>query len=78
MATTPYEAASADLRAGRRSPDYSAEVDRVPVLVIDHSVEIYGGLTAITFAVLGIWLGLKLTGPPRETVVVKEVIGPGG
>ena len=34
------------------------------------------GLTAATFAVLGIWLGLKLTGPPRETVVVKEVMVP--
>jgi two-component system, NarL family, response regulator LiaR len=45
-------------------------------MVIDHAVGIYGGLTAITFAVLGIWLGLKLTGPPRETVVVKEVMVP--
>jgi hypothetical protein len=25
-------------------------------LVIEHSMEIYGGLTAATFAVLGIWL----------------------
>jgi two-component system, NarL family, response regulator LiaR len=45
-------------------------------LVIDHAVGIYGGLTAVTFAILGIWLGLKLTGPPRETVVVKEVMVP--
>jgi two-component system, NarL family, response regulator LiaR len=45
-------------------------------MVLDHAVGIYGGLTAITFAVLGIWLGLKLTGPPRETVVVKEVMVP--
>src|ERR1700761_8481754 len=45
-------------------------------MVIDHAVGIYGALTAITFAVLGIWLGLKLTGPPRETVVVKEVMVP--
>jgi DNA-binding CsgD family transcriptional regulator len=41
-------------------------------LVIDHSIEIYGALIAATFAVLGIWLGIKLTGP-RQTVVVKEV-----
>ena len=41
-------------------------------LVIEHSIEIYGGLIAATFAVLGIWLGLKLTGT-RETIVVKEV-----
>ena len=41
-------------------------------LVIEHSIEIYGGLIAATFAVLGIWLGLKLTGT-RERIVVKEV-----
>jgi DNA-binding CsgD family transcriptional regulator len=41
-------------------------------LVIEHSIEIYGGLTAATFAILGIWLGLKLTGK-RPTIVVKEV-----
>ena len=41
-------------------------------LVIDHSIEVYGGLIAATFAVLGIWLGLKLTGRP-ERIVVKEV-----
>jgi DNA-binding CsgD family transcriptional regulator len=44
-------------------------------LVIEHSIEIYGGLTAATFAVLGIWLGLKLTGT-KERVVVKEVAVP--
>jgi NarL family two-component system response regulator LiaR len=44
-------------------------------LVIEHSIEIYGGLTAATFAVLGIWLGLKLT---RQRVVVKEVLVPAG
>jgi NarL family two-component system response regulator LiaR len=41
-------------------------------LVVEHSVEIYGGLVAATFAVLGIWLGLKLT-RTRERIVVKEV-----
>jgi NarL family two-component system response regulator LiaR len=46
-------------------------------LVIEHSIEIYGGLTAATFAVLGIWLGLKLTGT-KEKVVVKEVPVPAG
>lgn len=46
-------------------------------LVIEHSFEIYGGLIAAMFAVLGIWLGLKLT---REKVVVKEgpVAAPSG
>ena len=46
-------------------------------LVIEHSVEIYGGLIAATFAVLGIWLGVKLTGRP-ERVIVKEVPVPTG
>ena len=41
-------------------------------LVIDYSLEIYGGLVAAVFAALGIWLGLRLT-HPRETVVVREV-----
>ena len=31
-------------------------------LVLEHSIEIYGGLIAAAFAVLGIWLGLKLAG----------------
>ena len=41
-------------------------------LVLEHSLEIYGGLVAILFSTLGIWLGLKLT-RTRETVVVREV-----
>lgn len=41
-------------------------------LVIERSVEIYGGLIAAIFTVTGIWLGLKLT-QPRERVVVREV-----
>jgi DNA-binding CsgD family transcriptional regulator len=41
-------------------------------LVIEHSIEIYGGLVAAVFAGLGIWLGLKLT-RPTETIVVREV-----
>ena len=32
-------------------------------LVIEHSIEIYGGLIALLFSALGIWLGLKLTRP---------------
>ena len=44
-------------------------------LVVEHSLEIYGGLVAATFAAVGIWLGLKLT-RPKETVVVKEVLVP--
>jgi DNA-binding CsgD family transcriptional regulator len=44
-------------------------------LVVEHSLEIYGGLVAALFAGLGIWLGLKLT-RPKETVLVKEVMVP--
>lgn len=39
-------------------------------LVLEHSLEIYGGLVALIFSGLGIWLGLKLT---REKVVLREV-----
>ena len=41
-------------------------------LVVEHSIEIYGGLVAAVFAGVGIWLGLKLT-KKKETVVVREV-----
>jgi DNA-binding CsgD family transcriptional regulator len=41
-------------------------------LVVEHSIEIYGGLIAALFAGLGVWLGLKLT-KKQEVVVVKEV-----
>jgi DNA-binding CsgD family transcriptional regulator len=41
-------------------------------LVVEHSIEIYGGLVAALFAMLGIWLGIKLT-KTKETVVVREV-----
>jgi DNA-binding CsgD family transcriptional regulator len=44
-------------------------------LVVEPSVEIYGGLVAAVFATLGIWLGLKLT-RHTETVVVREVMVP--
>jgi two-component system, NarL family, response regulator LiaR len=41
-------------------------------LVVEYSLEIYGGLVAAIFAGLGIWLGLRLT-RPKERVVVREV-----
>jgi NarL family two-component system response regulator LiaR len=46
-------------------------------LVIEHSMEIYGGLIAATFSVLGIWLGIRLTGT-RQGVVVKRGFVPAG
>jgi DNA-binding CsgD family transcriptional regulator len=39
-------------------------------LVLERSIEIYGGLIALFFASVGIWLGLKLT---KSRIVVKEV-----
>lgn len=41
-------------------------------LVVEHSLELYGGLVAMLFSGLGIWLGLKLT-RPVEKEVVREV-----
>ena len=48
-------------------------------LVLEHSIEIYGALVAAVFAVAGIWLGRRLTGPPqvRTVEVVREVVVPG-
>ena len=48
-------------------------------LVVEHSVEIYGGLIAAVFAGLGVWLGLTITRKEvvrEEVIVVKEVPAP--
>jgi NarL family two-component system response regulator LiaR len=42
-------------------------------LVVERSVEIYGGLVAALFAALGIWLGIRLT-RNRTTVVERLVV----
>ena len=52
-------------------------------IVVEHSIEIYGGLTALIFASVGIWLGLKLTRKEqviveRERIVEREVRIPTG
>ena len=41
-------------------------------LVLERSIEIYGGLIALIFASVGIWLGLTIT-RKTEVVVVREV-----
>ncbi|HKS07215.1 MAG TPA: response regulator transcription factor [Gemmatimonadaceae bacterium] len=41
-------------------------------LIVDHSIEIYGGLVAAIFAGAGLWLGLRFT-KTREKVIVREV-----
>lgn len=52
-------------------------------IVLEHSIEIYGGLTALLFASLGIWLGLKITRKEqviveRELIIEREVRVPAG
>lgn len=45
-------------------------------LVLEHSLAIYGGIVAVLFSSLGIWLGLKLTRSRErapERVIIKEV-----
>ena len=43
-------------------------------LIVEHSFEVYGGLVALLFSALGIWLGLRITGAGRrDRVVVREV-----
>jgi DNA-binding CsgD family transcriptional regulator len=44
-------------------------------LVLEHSLEIYGGLIAALFSALGLWLGLRLTRRPAPEVV-REVLVP--
>jgi len=46
-------------------------------LVVEHSLEIYGGVIAVIFAAVGIRLGLTLT-KTKEVVVVREVPIPPG
>jgi DNA-binding CsgD family transcriptional regulator len=43
-------------------------------LVLEHSVEIYGGLVAILFSAAGIWIGLKLTKPRPQVVLVERPV----
>ena len=40
--------------------------------LIGHSFEIYGGLIAVLFTVVGVWAGLKFV-KKKEVLVVKEV-----
>jgi len=47
-------------------------------LVHEYASGVYGGLVALIFTAVGIWLGLKWTRTPREVVVVKEVLVPAG
>ena len=47
-------------------------------LVVEHSLEIYGGLVAIVFSAVGLALGRKLA-RPRERVIVQQIpVAPSG
>ena len=48
-------------------------------LVVEHSLEIYGGLVAALFSGLGIWLGLTLTRTkaPVQVVIQQQTAAPG-
>jgi len=44
-------------------------------LIIDHSMEIYTGMIALLFTLLGIWVAVKLFRPKKEvTIIEKEKI----
>lgn len=43
-------------------------------LIVDHSIDIYVGLIAVFFTLLGIWVASQLTKPKIETVVVEKEV----
>lgn len=43
-------------------------------IIFQNSFEIYAGLIAVIFTVLGIWLALKLSKPKIQTVVVEKEV----
>jgi len=42
-------------------------------IVINNTFEIYAGIIAVVFTVLGVWVGLKFV-KKKEVLVVKEVL----
>ena len=43
-------------------------------LVVEHSLELYGGLIAVIFVALGLWLGRALAGPKSPAPVLERSI----
>jgi len=43
-------------------------------IIVDNQLDIYAGIIAVVFMVLGIWLALKLRKPKVHTVVVEKEI----
>ena len=63
-----YGAVAGLLIAGLKFAEYK-------LILIDHTIEIYGGLIALLFSGIGIWAGLKLV-KKKEVTVIKEVLVP--
>lgn len=45
-------------------------------LIADHAIEIYVGLVAVFFTVLGVWVATQLAKPKIKTVVVEKAVFP--
>lgn len=43
-------------------------------VIINHTFEVYAGIIALLFTLLGIWLALKLTRPKVERVLVEKKV----
>ena len=43
-------------------------------IIINHAFEIYAGIIALLFTVLGIWIALKLTKPKIETQIIEKTV----
>jgi DNA-binding NarL/FixJ family response regulator len=41
-------------------------------LVLDHALEIYGGLVAVLFAAVGAWLGRRMLAPRERVDVIRD------
>jgi two-component system, NarL family, response regulator LiaR len=61
-----YGLAAGILIAGLKFMEYK-------LIIRDHALELYGGLVALLFAGIGIWVGLKFV-KKKEVLVVKEVL----
>ncbi|GAB2794289.1 hypothetical protein GCM10027275_44220 [Rhabdobacter roseus] len=43
-------------------------------LIVDHSVDLYAGLIALFFTVLGVWVANQLAKPKVQTVIVEKEV----
>lgn len=46
------------------------------LLIIHHAFEVYAGMIALVFTLLGIWLALKLAKPKEKIVIVEKLMPP--